>query len=263
MRQPAIDGILIKKKFGQHFLKDQFILDTIVENVALTPQTNVFEIGGGSGVLTRTILGRQCARLWVFEIDQEWAAYLQETIHDQRLTVHHENILDTDFAKFAPFGKWTILSNLPYNVTFPIFHKLVENRHLLQEGVVMIQEEVAQKLVKKGGRDYGFVSLYFQYYFELKLLTKIPPSAFYPAPKVDSRLVYLRPKEQLQVIPHEEQFWKFIKLCFHQPRRTLANNLKTTHYQLDRLDQKTLSLRAQQMSFQDLIEAWESLMGAR
>lgn len=259
MRQPSVDGIYIKKKFGQHFLQDNNVLQTIVDSVALDDTTNVFEIGGGSGVLTRTILGRKNARLWVFEIDQDWAAYLHKTIHDKRLTVHETNFLDIDFAIFKPYGKWTILSNLPYNVTFPILHKLVENRDIIHEGVIMIQEEVAQKLVKKGGRDYGFVSLYFQYYFDMKLLTKIPPTAFYPAPKVDSRLVYLKTRQQLEDIPDSELFWKFIKICFRQPRRTLENNLRQSHYNLNALSKDMLAQRAQQLTFHDLLNIWKQI----
>ena len=85
----------------------------------------------------------------------------------------------------------------------------------------MIQEEVAQKIVKTSGRGYGFPSLFFQHYFEWKLLEKVPPGAFFPPPKVYSRLLYFKPKKMLQQIPDEAEFWEFIKHCFAQPRRTL------------------------------------------
>src|SRR5580765_7611181 len=152
--------------------------------VTITPQTSVFEIGCGDGILTRAILETEVARLFVFEIDPDWANYVQESITDDRLHMFLENFLDIDFSLLEEHAPWTVLANLPYQVTFPILHRFQQHRHLLKEGVVMVQEEVAQKIVKQRGRDYGYSSLFFQHYFEWKLLDKIPPTAFHPAPKV-------------------------------------------------------------------------------
>lgn len=258
-KRPEVDGILIKKQFGQHFLKDQNVLDSIVESVTLNSKSNVFEIGGGSGVLTKTILKEDISKLWVFEIDPEWVRYLNKEIKDPRLTVWDKNFLDLDFSILEPEAPWTVIANLPYNVTFPILHLFVQNRSLLSEGVIMIQEEVAEKLLKKGGRDYGFVSLYFQYYFDWKKLFKVPPEAFLPPPKVDSRVLYFKPKKELVEIPNENGFWNFIKVCFRQPRRTLGNNLKGYHINFDFLGEDVLNLRAQQMSFDDFLNIWHKV----
>lgn len=256
-KRPEVDGILIKKQFGQHFLKDQNVLDSIVDAVTLNSKTNVFEIGGGSGVLTKTILKKDISKLWVFEIDPEWVRYLKKEIKDTRLTVWDKNFLDLDFSILEPDAPWTVIANLPYNVTFPILHLFVANRSLMSEGVIMIQEEVAEKILKKGGRDYGFVSLYFQYYFDWKKLFKVPPEAFLPPPKVDSRVLYFKPKKELVEIPNEKGFWNFIKVCFRQPRRTLGNNLKGYHTNFDFLGEEILNLRAQQMSFDDFLNIWQ------
>jgi 16S rRNA (adenine1518-N6/adenine1519-N6)-dimethyltransferase len=129
----------------------------------------------------------------------------------------------------------------------------------MQEGVVMVQEEVAQKLVKTRGKGYGFSSLFFRYYFDLELMQKIPPTAFFPPPKVYSRLVYFKPKHNVNPIENEQEFWKFIKFCFAQPRRTLKNNLTQTHYNIAQIPEKILSLRAQQMNMQDFLELWTLL----
>lgn len=259
MKQPSVHGITIKKWHGQHFLRDQSVVDTMLTAVTLTPHTNVFEIGCGDGFLTRSILQTTIKRLWVFEIDPEWANLVQHEYGDARLSMFVENILDVDWQRFKQDAPWTLLANLPYNVSFPILYKLAEHRHFLGEGVVMVQEEVAQKLVSNGGRTFGYNSLYFQHLFELRLLSKIKPGAFYPPPKVDSRLVYFKPRPTVDVIPEEEQFWKFIKLCFRQPRRTLKNNLAQTHFDLERVPEKILLLRAQQMSKQDFLEVWNFL----
>lgn len=256
---PFEQGIRLKKKYGQHFLREQWVIDKILQSVDLNETSSVFEIGGGSGFLTRAILKARIARLWVFEIDSDWVEYLQSNIKDKRLTVFHENILDIDFDRFRGYQPWTLLANLPYQITFPILYLLQENRLFLKEGVVMVQEEVAQKILKKSGRDYGYVSLFFQHYFEWKLLDKISPLAFNPPPKVHSRLLYFKPKTHLQEIRDEEGFWKFIKICFRQPRRTLRNNLVQAHYDLENFDYDILSLRAQQIHMQGFMDLWDKI----
>lgn len=253
-------GIALKKKFGQHFLRVQSYVDHMIEAVALTPESSVFEIGCGDGFLTRSILRQPLKRLWVFEIDHSWAEYVSNLYSDPRMTMFEDNILDIDFSRLEPDKPWTLLSNLPYQITFPILHMLKNNRHVLKEGVIMVQEEVAQKIVKQHGRGYGFPSLYFQHFFILKLLDKVPASAFYPPPKIESRLVYFQPRAEVTEISQETEFWIFIKRCFSQPRRTLRNNLQSFHYDLSLIPDDTLALRAQQMNMQDLLQVWSRLL---
>jgi len=255
--RPVAHGIAIKKQFGQHFLRDQKVIDHMIERVTLTKQTSVFEIGCGDGFLTKSILQQSIERLWFFEIDPEWAKFVQGQYPSPRMTIFQENILDTDFSRLAPHAPWVLLANLPYSVTFPILHILQKNRNLLAEGVVMIQEEVAQKLVKKSGRGYGYVSLFFQYYFDLELMDKIKPGAFVPPPKVDSRLLYFKPKKDVVEIPDEVGFWKFIKACFSQPRRTLRNSLATYTFDLNLIPEKYHEMRSQQLAMQDFLEIWD------
>ena len=258
MKRKQAHGIVLKKRFGQHFLREQIYVDHMIDAVEISG-ASVFEIGCGDGFLTKSLLETDLARLWVFEIDHEWASYVKTTYPDDRMTVNTENILDVDYSIFEPYTPWTLLANLPYQVTFPILYKLVAHRHLFKEGVVMIQEEVAQKIVKTSGRGYGFASLYLQYFFNWRLLDKVPPTAFEPPPKVVSRLIYFCPKQELLPIPKEKEFWGFIKRCFRQPRRTLRNNLSSYHYDLTRLSEQMLQLRAQQLGMEQLIELWTIL----
>lgn len=251
-------GIALKKKYGQHFLQDNSFIQSMLDKVKLHG-ASVFEIGPGQGALTREILKTDVTRLWAFEIDQEWADYLRKTINDPRFLVNLVNILDVDFTIFDEHKSWILLSNLPYQITFPLLYLLQKNRALLQEGVIMVQEEVAQKIVAHRGRDYGYSSLFFQHYFDWELMDKVPPSAFYPPPKVYSRLLYFKPKKNIMPIAEEELFWRFIKCCFKQPRRTLKNNLEQAHYHIDSLDDVTLHLRAQQMDMHAFLALWEML----
>ncbi len=250
-------GIPLKKQFGQHFLRQQSVVDAMLAKVTLNKNSSVFEIGCGDGFLTRSILKEDIARLWIFEIDAHWAEFIQKELPDKRMTVFLENVLDADFSRFEENKPWTLLANLPYMITFPILHLLQRHRELLAEGVIMIQEEVAQKLVKTSGKGYGYPSLFFQHYFELQLMMKIAPSAFFPPPKVHSRLVYFKPRTDIVPIPDEEGFWKFIKICFKQPRRTFRNNMMQTHIDLAKIPEKYLLLRAQQMKMEDFLYLWE------
>ena len=251
-------GIRLKKKYSQNFLKDTRYINSIINAVDLNSESFVFEVGGGAGVLTKAILQQPLESLWVFEIDSEWAAELKK-ISDKRLTVLEENFLDFDFQRFDKSKAWTLLANLPYQITFPILYRLQKNRSLIKEGVIMVQEEVAQKILKKRGRDYGFASLFFQWFFDWKLLDKVPPEAFFPKPKVFSRLLYFKPKEVIPLIERESEFWDFVKVCFKQPRRTLRNNLMQAHYECTNIDPEVMGLRAQQLSMDDFLRLWQQI----
>ena len=256
-------GIALKKRHGQNFLRDERFVHCMFDAVTLTKQSSVLEIGCGDGFLTRAILRNPIERLRVYEIDEEWVRYIKETVKDERLTLLLQNFLDVDLEVLAEHAPWTVLANLPYHVTFPILHSFQKYRRYLNEGVIMVQEEVAQKITKTSGRGYGYVSLFFQHYFEWKQLEKVPPTAFHPAPKVFSRLLYFKPIQNPKPIPHELEFWDFIKSCFKQPRRTMRNNLKGSQYEAHGFSEEILSLRAQQMNMQQLLELWNAIISQR
>lgn len=249
-----------KKEFGQHFLQRQSIVDHMIAAVKVLAETSILEIGCGDGFLTTSILKQtECKQLVVYEIDPEWAAIVQQKIKDPRLDLRIVNILDADWRTLEANKPWVMLANLPYQITFPIIHRLVKNKDLFTQGVVMVQEEVAQKITAGSGKKYGPTSLYLQHHFSFKLLDKIPPQAFNPPPKVDSRLMYFQPRYDQPIIPDEEKFWKFIAQIFQSPRQTLRNNLKRTHYQWDMISSTILALRAQQLSFNDFLMLWETI----
>lgn len=260
------ENILLKKKFGQHFLTQRWVVEHAIARVKLDQASSILEIGGGAGFLSRAILEQQIARLWIFEIDPQWAKYLKTELASEiakgRLQVFEQDFLQIDFQQLAPHQPWTVLANLPYNVSFPILESIIRNRHMFVEGVVMVQEEVAQKIVKRSGRGYGAISLFFQYYCDWELLDKIPPSAFNPPPKVFSRLIYFKPRVNLVPIPDEIAFWKFVRMCFKFPRRMLRNNLAQTHYNWEQLPAETLALRAQQMDLAKFLELWNIIRPA-
>jgi len=251
-------NIRLKKEYGQNFLRDRTITSAVVDAVALS-DANVLEIGPGDGFLTRHILEHPVRQIKAFEIDHEWVAQLRETVSDTRLSVICQNVLDADFTVLQQDAPWVFLSNLPYHVAFPILRKVQQNRDLFCEGVVMVQEEVAQKLTRVRGKGYGAVSLFFQHYFSWKLLNKVFPESFTPQPKVCSRLLHFKPRVGIVPIVQEDDFWRFVKAAFHQPRRTLRNNLRQTHYSLEKIEERVLDLRAQQLGMEDLLSLWSQL----
>jgi 16S rRNA (adenine1518-N6/adenine1519-N6)-dimethyltransferase len=256
LRVAQRDGIFLKKKLGQHFLRDSNVTERMIARVNVK-EMPVLEIGCGDGFLTREILKQPIKKVQVFEIDAEWADYVRKSVHDQRLVVDNVDVLRADFETLRADAPWTILANLPYQVTFPILHRIQEYRALFKEGVIMIQEEVAQKIVKQGGRGYGYPALFFQHYFEWELLQLVPPTAFFPPPKINSRLLYFKPRVITDPIPDETQFWKFIRQCFSQPRRMLKNNLAGSIYDAEKIPDQFTALRAQQMSMTDLRMVWD------
>lgn len=250
-----------KKAFGQHFLRKQSVVDHMIAKVEVTPQISVLEIGCGDGFLTQAVLAQtSCKQLWSYEIDPEWATVVQKKITDSRLTIKQQDILTIDMHELSPHKPWAILANLPYQITFPILFLIQRHKDLFTEGVVMVQEEVAQKVVARGGRGYGPTSLLLQRHFAWELLEKIEPAAFEPAPKVYSRLLYFKPLHNLMPIKNENKFWGFIRHCFKHPRQTLRNNLKALYRsQVEKIPTEILNLRAQQMTFEQFLSLWAEI----
>ncbi|MFC1854423.1 16S rRNA (adenine(1518)-N(6)/adenine(1519)-N(6))-dimethyltransferase RsmA [Candidatus Dependentiae bacterium] len=251
-----------KKAFGQHFLRDNSVVENMIKRVDVENGYNVLEIGCGDGFLTRAILEQgSCKKLLCFEIDPEWYEFVRKTVRDRdtRLDIRLENVLDFDWRNLEKFQPLVMLANLPYQITFPILYRIQQCKGLFKEGVVMIQEEVAQKIVAGSGRNYGYVSLFLQHNFELELLDRIAPEAFEPPPKVYSRLLYFKPRFDALEIKNEAKFWKFVKICFASPRKTLKNNLLAAGFDISLFSGELLALRAQQMNFDDFLVIWDKL----
>jgi len=251
-----------KKEHGQNFLRDQGVVDAILKNAEILPTTPVMEIGCGDGFLTKSILKyTPCKELQVFEIDEEWLNVVKKNVMDRRLKLNLINILDVSLESFfTPENPAVLLANLPYHITFPILHKIQRQAHLFSHGVVMVQEEVAQRLTAQTGKNAGSVSHFFQHYFELTLLDKVPPTAFEPQPKIFSRLVGFRPKTAKETIPDIENFWLFMRQCFKFPRQMLRNNLKGSKFYTPDIPEKLLNLRAQQITTPEFVALWVDIV---
>jgi 16S rRNA (adenine1518-N6/adenine1519-N6)-dimethyltransferase len=233
-----------KPKLGQHFLTDQGAALRIVEALGDLSQRTVFEIGPGRGVLT-SLLARRARRLIAVELDRVLAAQLRmrfaltpnvEIIEADVLAVDLNSIFGPKPGSTRPGLELTLepvraVGNIPYYITSELLLRLFEHRQYFESMVLMVQDEVADRLsAKPGNSEYGLLSATAQLYSRIEKLFALPPSAFAPPPKVHSAVVRLTLEPRLESLEvPEEAFVDFLKLSFGQKRKTLWNNLKTSY----------------------------------
>ena len=235
------------------------MLCRIAQHGNLKQNDHVLEIGCGDLALSRYLLAEKICRLAIVEYDEKWAHHAKSNLSPSQTTVYHSDICVFDFSQLLSMSPtWSVIANIPYYITYEILHLLVSWKANLKQGIIMIQEEVAQKLVKKRGRDYTPFSLFIQYHFDCTLLDKVPPTAFFPEPKVYSRVIQLVPKQNVEPLKNEDAFWKFLKIIFKSPRRTILNNIQGTLY-LDTIPEIFHKKRAQEFSLEELIILWNQV----
>ncbi len=230
-------GFSFKKSLGQNFLIDSNILNKIVDAADLNEQRGALEIGPGIGALTER-LARQAHNVTAVEIDQRLLPILQDSLGDyDNVRVRHGDVLKVDLQElfredFANVDKVSVVANLPYYVTTPILMKLLEEKLPLDNIVVMIQKEVAQRMAAvPGGKDYGSLSIAVQYYCIPELVCIVPKTVFIPQPNVESAVIRLKLREEPPVhVQDEQHFFELMQACFVQRRKTIANNLKTRYF---------------------------------
>jgi 16S rRNA (adenine1518-N6/adenine1519-N6)-dimethyltransferase len=215
---------LSRQRLGQHFLVKGSILDRIAAAACPRREPLVLEIGPGKGALTQRLLAR-ADRVVAIELDQDLAALLRAKFPDPRLEVVPADVLETDLNQWGPA---VAAGNLPYYISTPIISRALAPGSLLERGVFLVQKEVAERITARpGSRAYGYLSVEAQFHADVRVLFEVRPSAFHPPPKVDSALIgfALRSRAgELGVAPPGE-FLRFVRLCFHQKRKTIRNNL--------------------------------------
>ena len=220
-----------RKRFGQHFLRDNIVIDNIV--AALNPQTdeNLIEIGPGEGVLTKPVL-EAVNTLQVVEIDRDLAAALIDK-HPDTLTVHQHNALKFPFDDlYQPNRPLRVFGNLPYNISTPLLFHLLSFETKIQDMLFMLQKEVVMRMVAApNSEDYGRLSVMIQYACQAEKLFDVPGSAFSPPPKVVSSIVRLLPYgDQPRPFPlakDKKRFAQIVSIAFQQRRKMLRKSLKS------------------------------------
>lgn len=219
-----------KKRFGQHFLHDPWIIQRIVDAIDPQPGQTLIEIGPGPGALTEPVL-RRAGRLIAVELDRDLIPVLQRRLAGVgELQLIQADALRHDFAALATAaaGPLRLIGNLPYNISTPLLFHLYALGPRVQDMHFMLQKEVVDRLAAgPGGKDYGRLSLMTQYHCAVEPLLRVPPGAFTPPPRVDSAVVRLRPHPRPPVeVADPQQLAALIAAAFNQRRKTLRNSLR-------------------------------------
>jgi 16S rRNA (adenine1518-N6/adenine1519-N6)-dimethyltransferase len=216
------------EKLGQHFLTDPSWQERIASAVRIDNGMWV-EIGAGRGEMT-TRLAKRASNVFAIELDPQLARRLREvTAPCQNVEVVESDVMTVNFDKLTGGGPFSVYGNLPYYITSPILHRLFEHADEIAAIHIVIQLEVAVRIIAKPERrDYGYLSVVSQWFSRPEIAFRIPPGAFRPPPKVDSALVSFRmPGARAKISVNDETaFLDFVKECFAQKRKTLRNNLR-------------------------------------
>lgn len=220
-------GFSASKRFGQNFIKDNRVLENIVEASCLTKEESVVEIGPGLGALTE-VLSEAADQVYAVEVDRKLIPILEETLKGRdNIHIINQDIMKTDVKALTEGRPFRIVANLPYYITTPIIMSLLENRVPCRSITVMVQKEVGERMVAQpGNKDYGALTLAVGYYTKAAIVRKVPSSCFIPAPKVDSVVVHMDVLQKPTVeVEDEELLFSLIRGAFNQRRKTLLNAL--------------------------------------
>ena len=246
-----------RKRFGQHFLTDDFIINQIISDIAPKPTDNLIEIGPGLGAITEPLI-KQCQKLTVIELDRDVIPPLTRRCEPHGdLTVVQADAMKIDLSTLRRTNEpMRIVGNLPYNISTPILFHLLEYRSQIIDMHFMLQKEVVDRLcASPGNKDYGRLSVMVQRFCDTTYLFDVPPECFDPPPKVNSAVLRITPFTNSPYPPIDNAlFATVVNLAFQQRRKTLRNALKRL------ITEKTFEAagvdpqsRAEQLSVDDFV----------
>lgn len=252
-----------KKSLGQNFLKDKNIINKISESIKPTEEDLIVEIGPGAGALTNELVKKNCDVI-CFEIDTRLKEIL-EAIDYPRLKIVFNDFLKVNLKEYIDETKYKhiyFVGNLPYYITTAIINKIIDESNPY-EITVMVQKEVGDRFMSKpNSRDYGSLSVFLQYNFDVTRVVNVNKRCFEPVPKVDSVVVKLSKNKKWEA-NNEEKFYKLVKDSFTQKRKNLRNNLR--NYDLTKVEDvlkkynKDLTARAESLSIEQFVEISNNL----
>ena len=256
-----------KKSLGQNFINDDNIIKKMVNSVDIDSDTLVIEIGPGAGVLSNEIIPRSKNTI-LYEIDTR----LEEVLDSKLNKYNNYKIIFNDFLKEDvkneiskyKYDKLYVVANLPYYITTPIIEKLINDVEP-DKIIIMIQKEVADRLCSKvGNKEYGYITAYLNYFYDINKLFDVSRNCFTPKPNVDSTIISMEKKKRDVTVKDIKFFNKLLQDCFKFKRKTLRNNLKG--YNLEIIDKvlnkygHTLADRAEVITTDIFIEIANELL---
>ena len=244
-----------KKKFGQNFIVDENIINSIIKLSNIDKDTMVIEVGPGAGSLTYKLC-EVASNVLCYEIDDSLKNILNENLkqYNNYEIIYNDFLkanVNEDLKKYK-YKKLYLVANLPYYITTPIITKIIEDNINVDKIVVMVQKEVGDRFAaKEGSKDYNSLSIFLSYYFDINKILNVSRNVFIPKPNVDSIVVEFNKKKELKELKNKDLFFKIVRDSFTQKRKTLRNNLK--NYNLDNIEETLkkynmdLSIRAEQI----------------
>lgn len=263
-------GIQMSKKLGQNFLIRRSVVDDIVYAADVKEGDPVLEVGPGIGTLTQG-LAQAGANVKAIELDRRLLDVLGHTLESyDNVEIIHGDVLKVNIPQIMNHKPFKVVANLPYYITTPIIMSLLESKLPIERLVVMVQKEVAERMVAKpGSKAYGALSVAVQYYTMPEIVLDVPPKAFLPAPEVTSAVIRCILRQEPPVKVHDEAlFFRVVKAGFAQRRKTFSNTMKTTGLKKEFIDEilrqahidgsrrgETFTLQ----EFADIANAWHNL----
>ena len=225
-----------KHSLGQNFLKDKSVLTKIIDSVDVKEDDLIIEVGPGHGALTK-YLKLFHANLRCFEVDERVKPYLEKFLDDKTKVIFNDflKVNLEEEVKDINYNDLYVIANLPYYITTPIIEKMIESPLNVKAMVLMVQNEVADRLSAKcGSKEYGAISVYLNYYYKVEKLFFVSRKAFDPVPGVDSAVIKLEKKEKELELIDKDKFFKLVRDSFMMKRKNLRNNLR--NYDLDKIN---------------------------
>ncbi len=261
-QQLETNNFNFKKRYGQNFIIDENIINSIVSKANIDANTLVIEIGVGAGALT-TKLAHYAKQVLCYEIDESLKPILDTNLKNfNNIEIKYQDFLSVDLKedlKKYSYQQLYVIANLPYYITTPIIMKIIEENVNVDKIVVMVQKEVGDRFkAKPNTKDYNSLSIFLNYHFDIKKILDVSRNVFLPKPNVDSIVVEFTKKEKKYQVKSEKIFYQLIKDSFTQKRKTLKNNLK--NYDLKIIEQilnkynMNLSFRAEQIPIEIFVD---------
>ena len=226
-------GVYPKKRWGQNFLIDGNILENIASSSGADRHLYTVEIGPGLGALTQ-LLAKKSRGVLAIDIDESLERPLQQVLAPyDNVQLYFADILKVDLEAelvqrftLAQVPEYVVCANIPYNITSPIIFQLLENCPQMQRATLMMQKEVAERIIAQpGSKDYGLLTLMIHYYADTRWLMKVSRNCFYPRPEVDSAVVQFTPLARPRLkVQNEEVFKAFLRKAFQMRRKTIMNS---------------------------------------
>jgi len=255
-----IENVSPKKFLGQHFLTDENISKKIVTALSINEFDKILEIGPGKGALTKYLF-EFSDKLILIEYDAESVKFIKSSYKK-----YNPNIIKQDFLKFnlrdvlSLNNKNLIIGNFPYNISSQIIFKVLDNYLLVDDLIGMFQKEVAERIISKpNSKEYGIISVKTQLLYNVKILFDVSPNVFFPKPKVNSSVISMSRKKNININFDIKLFDRLVKLSFQQRRKKIKNSLKKLDLKESILEDSIFDSRPEQLSVNEFIRLTQKI----